>query len=69
MLELNKPIHTDDPYRLLQYEHGTFEIVSPNGERLCVVAPLTPADSGNLKPTEKSKTSAGWWRIRKIAPS
>lgn len=69
MLELNKPILADDPYRLLQFEHGTFEIVSPSGERRCVVAPLSPGTTSGLKTSDKSKTGAGWWRIRKIAPS
>jgi len=40
MLEVNKPVLADDPYRLLQYERGIFEVVSPRGRRVRVSCPL-----------------------------
>lgn len=67
MLELNKPIHVDDPLRLLQYERGLFEIISPDGECLHVNAPLTHLPLPPEKQLPAPKPVRGWWRIQKIA--
>jgi hypothetical protein len=66
MLEVNKPVLADDPYRLLQYERGVFEVVSPKGQRVRVICPLKPVSDGSL-PVEDSTREKGWWRIEKIA--
>lgn len=67
MLELNKPIHADDPLRLLQYERGLFEVVSPDGECLRVIAPLARLPVPFEKQFATPNPVRGWWRIQKIA--
>lgn len=63
MLKVNEPILAEDPYLVLQYERGVFEVVSPNGERLRVTCPL----QGSLAPTKIAATNpTQWWRIEKI---
>jgi len=66
MLEVHKPVLADDPYRLLQYERGVFEVVSPRGQRVRVICPLKAASDGSLR-AEDSAHEKGWWRIEKIA--
>jgi hypothetical protein len=66
MLEVNKPVLADDPYRLLQYERGVFDVVSPTGLRVRVVCPLKRTSDGPLQ-AEDSRHANGWWRIEKIA--
>jgi hypothetical protein len=67
MLEINRPIHADDPYRLLQYERGVFDVVSPAGRRIRVVCPMEhPADDGETY-NQSTLHIRGWWRIEKIA--
>lgn len=66
MLEVNKPILADDPYRLLQYERGVFDVVSPSGQRLQVTCPLQRSSDESLR-AEGSKRGRGWWRIERIA--
>jgi hypothetical protein len=66
MLEVNKPVLADNPYRVLQYERGLFEVVSPTGQRVRVNCPLELRSDGPLQ-VEDSPRSKGWWRIEKIA--
>jgi hypothetical protein len=66
MLELNKPVLADDPYRLLQYERGVFDVVSPTGLRVRVVCPLKRTSDGPPQ-AEDSRHGNGWWRIEEIA--
>jgi hypothetical protein len=66
MLEVNKPVLADDPYRLLQYECGVFDVVSPSGQRLRVICPLDRPLDGLQIQTQDSKRSHGWWRIERI---
>ena len=67
MLEVNKPIHADDPYRLLQYERGVFDVVSPAGRRMRVVCPTEcPLDAEQSR-NPSTQERRGWWRIEKIA--
>jgi hypothetical protein len=63
MLKVNEPILAEDPYLVLQYERGVFDVVSPTGERLRVTCPL----QGSIPKTKI--VNAGpvrWWRIEKI---
>lgn len=63
MLKVNEPILAEDPYLVLQYECGVFEVVSPNGERLRVTCPV----QGSIPHTRMTGTGlAQWWRIEKI---
>jgi len=66
MLEVNKPVLADDPYRLLQYERGVFDVVSPSGLRVRVICPLKRTSDGPLR-DEDLRRDNGWWRIEKIA--
>jgi hypothetical protein len=63
MLKVNEPILAEDPYLVLQYERGVFEVVSPAGERLRVTCPL----QGSIPQTKNANPGpAQWWRIEKI---
>lgn len=66
MLEVNKPILVDDPYRLLRYERGVFEVVSPSGDCVRVICPLERLPEPAR--TEGVERSRGWWKVEKIAP-
>lgn len=66
MLELNKPILVDDPYRLLQYERGVFEVVSPTGLRVRVICPPERPPEAAIA-SEAARPGHGWWRVEKIA--
>ena len=65
MLKLKEPILADDPYRVLQYEHGVFEVVSPTGARLRVTC---PPQRSSIPPTNETGGGSehAWWRIEKI---
>jgi hypothetical protein len=67
MLEINKPILVDNPYRLLQYERGVFKVVSPSGNCVRVICPLDLPPANEQLRTEGTEHSRGWWRIEKIA--
>jgi hypothetical protein len=63
MLKVNEPILAEDPYLVLQYERGVFEVMSPTGERLRVTCPL----QGSIPQTKMANARPGqWWRIEKI---
>ena len=63
MLKVNEPILAEDPYLVLQYERGVFEVVSPAGERVRVTCPLR----GSIPMTKIAAAGAAqWWRIEKI---
>jgi hypothetical protein len=59
MLEVNKPVLADDPYRLLQYERGVFDVVSPTGLRVRVVCPLKRTSDGCKLKTQGTRTAGG----------
>lgn len=67
MLEVNKPIHVDDPYRLLQYERGIFDVVSPAGHHTRVVCPMKCPPDAEQTHNQSTQEKRGWWRIEKIA--
>lgn len=66
MLKLNEPILADDPYLVLRYEQGVFEVVSPTGERLRVICPLRGSSSIPQAKTAEAGATQVWWRIEKI---
>jgi hypothetical protein len=65
MLKVKEPILADDPYRVLQYEQGVFEVVSPTGARLRVTCPLQRSSIPQANETDGVSEQA-WWRIEKI---
>ena len=67
MLEMNKPILVDEPDRLLRYERGVFEVISPSGHRVRVVCPLERALLAQRTGTSDVDRSGGWWKVEKIA--
>lgn len=65
MLEIRKPVLADDPDRLLQYEHGVFEVVSPAGQRLRITCPLEHPLNSRPRPAAHLGPARAWWRIEK----
>ena len=67
MLEVNKPILVDEPDRLLRYERGVFEVISPSGHRVRVVCPLERVPLAEWAGTSDVDRSGGWWKVEKVA--
>jgi hypothetical protein len=65
MLKVKEPMLADDPYRVLQYERGVFEVVSPTGARLRVTCPLQRSSIPRENEIHRDSEQA-WWRIEKI---
>ena len=69
MLILHKPILADDPDRILQFERGLFEVVSPQGETVRVACPPATKLKAQVPSNREHSTRQRWWRIEKLQDS